>query len=156
MKYFLHLIICMLGITIPQAVSARELKPVSNIDFVRELYVRVNNTPLALISKREHEEIIKKRLKCYETTFQYSNRIEKCNLPYNNAIVRQARKAISSRPRIGLFVRNLVMCPIMYDLCSGKTNNDVERCIQFERQCIDYTLDNYWRDEPKRIILKKE
>ncbi len=155
MKYFLFTI-CILCITIPQDVSARKLKPISNIDFVRELYVKVNKTPPALVSKKKHEEIIRRRLKCYETTFQYSERIEKCNLQYNNEIVNQARKAIISSPQIGLFVRNLVMCPIMYNLCSGKTNNNRERCIQFERQCIDYTLDKYWRDEPHRIILNKK
>ncbi|XPV77542.1 MAG: hypothetical protein ACNI27_06420 [Desulfovibrio sp.] len=156
-KHFITLIlIFVFCLSIPTTITARELKPVSNIDFVRELYRKVNNTPPAQVSRREHERIIRDRLQCYESTFDYLERLQKCNLRYNKAITRQARTAIDAQPRIGLFVKSLIMCPIMYNLCSGKTDNDEERCIQFERQCIDYTLDHYWRDEPRRIILKKE
>ncbi len=152
----LALPLCLLFAALPLTVHAQDLNPISNIDFVRDLYIRVNNTPPSNISKKEHEAIIHRRLDCYEKTFEFTERIEKCNQQYNNDIVKQARKAVSSNPELGRFVRNLILCPIMYNICSGKTDNNVERCIRFERQCIDYMLDLYWRDKPKLIILKKE
>lgn len=117
----------------------------TNIDEVRDLYEKVNQTLVSSVSARENTQIIRDRLECYAVHNDYAARIRVCNNTYVKAIVKQARQEVKSRPDIGRFVKRVNLCPIMYNLCVGKTKNDQERCIEFERQCIDHMLDAYWR-----------
>ena len=97
------------------------------------------------VNAAENTQTIQNRLKCYEENHDYGQRIQICNNKYVKSLVRHARKGIHSRPSLGEFVLNVDMCPILYNICMGQTEDDKERCILFERQCIDYTLDMFWR-----------
>ncbi len=125
--------------------TARDLRGNSNINFVRELYRKVSATIPSVVNAKGNEEAIRSRLKCYEEYHEYSQRIHICNNAYTKKIVRLARESVRSRPSLGEFAYNVSMCPILHNLCMGQTENDKEHCILFERQCIDYTLDTFWR-----------
>lgn len=129
----------------PLASLAKDLRGNSNINLVRELYRKVSETIPSVVNARGNEEAIRSRLKCYEDYHEYSQRIHICNNAYTKKIVRLARESVRSRPSLGEFAAHVGMCPILHNLCMGQTENDKERCIQFERQCIDYTLDVFWR-----------
>ena len=128
-----------------RAVEAKDLTGNSNIQFVRELYNNVRDTMPSEVNAVENTQAIQNRLKCYEENHDYGQRIQICNNKYVKSLVRLARKGIHSRPNLGEFVLNVDMCPILYNICMGQTEDDKERCILFERQCIDYTLDMFWR-----------
>ena len=125
--------------------EAKDLTGNSNIQFVRELYNNVRDTMPSEVNAVENTQTIQNRLKCYEENHDYGQRIQICNNKYVKNLVRLARKGIHSRPNLGEFVLNVDMCPILYNICMGQTEDDKERCILFERQCIDYTLDMFWR-----------
>ena len=125
--------------------EAKDLTGNSNIQFVRELYNNVRDTMPSEVNAVENTQTIQNRLKCYEENHDYGQRIQICNNKYVKSLVRHARKGIHSRPNLGEFVLNVDMCPILYNICMGQTEDDKERCILFERQCIDYTLDMFWR-----------
>ena len=125
--------------------EAKDLTGNSNIQFVRELYNNVRDTMPSEVNAAENTQTIQNRLKCYEENHDYGQRIQICNNKYVKSLVRHARKGIHSRPSLGEFVLNVDMCPILYNICMGQTEDDKERCILFERQCIDYTLDMFWR-----------
>ncbi|MCH5144543.1 hypothetical protein [Desulfovibrio sp. UIB00] len=125
--------------------EAKDLTGNSNIQFVRELYNNVRDTMPSEVNAVENTQAIQNRLKCYEENHDYGQRIQICNNKYVKSLVRLARKGIHSRPNLGEFVLNVDMCPILYNICMGQTEDDKERCILFERQCIDYTLDMFWR-----------
>ena len=125
--------------------EAKDLTGNSNIQFVRELYNNVRDTMPSEVNAVENTQAIQNRLKCYEENHDYGQRIQICNNKYVKSLVRHARKGIHSRPNLGEFVLNVDMCPILYNICMGQTEDDKERCILFERQCIDYTLDMFWR-----------
>ena len=125
--------------------EAKDLTGNSNIQFVRELYNNVRDTMPSEVNAVENTQTIQNRLKCYEENHDYGQRIQICNNKYVKSLVRLARKGIHSRPNLGEFVLNVDMCPILYNICMGQTEDDKERCILFERQCIDYTLDMFWR-----------
>ena len=125
--------------------EAKDLTGNSNIQFVRELYNNVRDTMPSEVNAAENTQTIQNRLKCYEENHDYGQRIQICNNKYVKSLVRHARKGIHSRPNLGEFVLNVDMCPILYNICMGQTEDDKERCILFERQCIDYTLDMFWR-----------
>ena len=125
--------------------EAKDLTGNSNIQFVRELYNNVRDTMPSEVNAAENTQAIQNRLKCYEENHDYGQRIQICNNKYVKSLVRHARKGIHSRPNLGEFVLNVDMCPILYNICMGQTEDDKERCILFERQCIDYTLDMFWR-----------
>ena len=125
--------------------EAKDLTGNSNIQFVRELYNNVRDTMPSEVNAVENTQTIQNRLKCYEENHDYGQRIQICNNKYVKSLVRHARKGIHSRPSLGEFVLNVDMCPILYNICMGQTEDDKERCILFERQCIDYTLDMFWR-----------
>ena len=126
-------------------VGAKDLTGNSNIQFVRELYNNVRDTMPSEVNAVENTQAIQNRLKCYEENHDYGQRIQICNNKYVKSLVRLARKGIHSLPNLGEFVLNVDMCPILYNICMGQTEDDKERCILFERQCIDYTLDMFWR-----------
>jgi hypothetical protein len=123
----------------------RVIENKTNIAQIRELYKKVNETLPSVVNSKEHDEIIHQRLECYAMYDDYRSRISNCNNAYVKTLVEQARTTIKSRPDMGLFVSNVSICPVMYNLCVGKTRNDVSKCVVFEKQCIDYTLDTYWR-----------
>ena len=128
-----------------RAVEAKDLTGNSNIQLVRQLYNNVRDTMPSEVNAVENTQTIQNRLKCYEENHDYGQRIQICNNKYVKSLVRLARKGIHSRPNLGEFVLNVDMCPILYNICMGQTEDDKERCILFERQCIDYTLDMFWR-----------
>ena len=125
--------------------SGKDLTGHTTLQFVRNLYNMVRNTLPSEVNAEENTEAITSRLKCYEENHAFAQRIQICNNRYIKRIVYLARKGIRSRPDLGEFVLNVDMCPILYNLCMGQTENDKDRCILFERQCIDYTLDRFWR-----------
>ena len=147
-SHFLRLALLLTALLCPyteRAVEARDLTGNSNIQFVRELYNNVRDTMPSEVNAVENTQTIQNRLKCYEENHDYGQRIQICNNKYVKSLVRHARKGIHSRPNLGEFVLNVDMCPILYNICMGQTEDDKERCILFERQCIDYTLDMFWR-----------
>ena len=127
------------------AAWAKDLTGNSNIQLVRELYNNVRDTLPSEVNAAENTLTIQNRLRCYEENHDYGQRIQICNNKYVKSIVHHARKAVHSRPNLGEFVLNVDLCPILYNICMGQTEDDKERCIRFERQCIDYTLDIFWR-----------
>lgn len=142
------LVLCLLlffGLMILLASGYKEVEEKSNIEFARELYDKVNKTLPSVVSAKEHERIIRERLECYAIDSDYTRRIRVCNNLYAKAIVKQARDTLTSRPEMGKFVVNVNLCPVMQSMCIGITDNDVDRCVIFEKQCIDYNLDSYWR-----------
>lgn len=138
-------IVLFFGLIILRATDYKKIEHKTNIDFVRELYGKVNNTLPSVVSANENEAIIRDRLQCYAENNDYTRRIRMCNNFYAKALVNQARDTLTSRPDIGLFVANINLCPVMYNMCVGQTANNKEKCITFERQCVDYTLDTFWR-----------
>jgi len=145
MKRITGILAAALCLWLSASASAADLSGRSNIRVVRDLYDRVFNTLPSEVNAMENTEAIRDRLKCYEEKHEYLGRIQVCNNAYVKRIVALARASIRSRPNIGEFVLNVDMCPIVYNLCMGQTHQDKERCILFERQCIDYTLDVFWR-----------
>lgn len=133
------------GAVLASAAVAKDLSGSSNIGAVRELYDQVQRTMPSEVNAQENTEVIRERLRCYEKNHDYAERIQICNNAYVKNIVALARKAIRARPSLGEFVSNVDSCPVLYNLCMGKTEQDKSRCVLFERQCIDYTLDTYWR-----------
>lgn len=145
MKVLALCLALLLGFVVLRSTDYRSVAPPSNIERARQLYQKVNTTLASVVSAREHEAIIRERLECYAENSDYTKRIGLCNNLYAKSIVKQARESLTSRPEMGLFVKNISLCPVMHNMCIGKTNNDNERCVVFERQCIDYMLDSYWR-----------
>lgn len=141
-RYVLTIAFCLCFAT---TASAQDLKNKSNINLVRNLYHKVEKTNPSVVNAKENQETISARLQCYETHYEYSQRIQICNNSYIKNIVLLARKSIHSRPNLGEFVLNVALCPVINNLCMGQNENNREKCIQFERQCIDYTLDVFWR-----------
>ena len=125
--------------------EAKDLRGNSNLQLVRELYENVRNTLPSEVNAQQNTQAIRNRLACYEENHEYGKRIQICNNKYAKNIIQAARKAIHSRPSLGEFALNINMCPILYNICMGNTEGNKERCILFERQCIDYTLDIFWR-----------
>ena len=118
---------------------------------VNGLFCAVNATPPSTISVDENTAIIKRRVECFSQNFSYVRRVKLCMDDYQRDIVATARNNVSGRPEIGLFIKDVAHCPIMYNLCAGQADmkkKDLSRCIQFERQCIDLMLDRYWRGVP--------
>ena len=147
MRHVIRLVFCLalLGLCPAHAPWAKDLTGNSNIQMVRDLYSNVRETLPSEVNARENTQAIQNRLKCYEENHDYGQRIQICNNKYVKRIVHYARKAVHSRPNLGEFVLNVNLCPILYNICMGQTEDDKDRCILFERQCIDYTLDMFWR-----------
>ena len=145
MRILLVCIFLVIGAVLFWTKGYHSLDPKTNIEMVRELYDEVNNTLPSVVSSQKHTAIIRKRLECYEKNYDYTKRIRTCNNAYVKALVEQARKDIQSHPDMGNFVKNVNICPVMYSMCVGQTGNNVDRCIVFEKQCIDHMLDKFWR-----------
>lgn len=145
MRLYTCIIFSIICIVFAATAYAEDLTEKSNINLVRTLYGKVSQTLPSVINAEENEDIIRDRLACYEQYHEYAQRIRICNNAYIKRIVSGTRKAVKSRPSLGSFVLNVGLCPIVYNVCVGQTENDKERCIRFERQCIDYTLDTFWR-----------
>ncbi len=152
-KYMIYLglfLLCFLGLSLYSSnKTVLEHNSQENID---ELYNKVNATLPSFRAKKEFETIILDRIDCFESNVSYRDRINICLHEYRGDITDVAREFIAGRPQLGLFIENVSLCPIMYNLCQGQkdlqefeTNN---LCIRFERQCIDYMLDEYWRGLP--------
>lgn len=143
----IRLVLCLalLSLCPAHAAWAKDLTGNTNIQLVRELYSNVRETLPSEVNAEENTQAIQNRLRCYEENHDYGQRIQICNNKYVKSIVHNARKAVHSRPNLGEFVLNVDLCPILYNICMGQTEDDKERCIRFERQCIDYTLDMFWR-----------
>lgn len=135
--------VCCLGLAL--TAPARDIAEATNLQVVRNLYEEVRKTRASEINASENTQTIVDRLQCYERNHDYGQRIQICNNAYIKRIIYLARMSIHSRPDLGKFVQHVGMCPIQYNLCMGQTQNDKERCILFERQCIDHTLDVFWR-----------
>jgi len=147
LKIFLasFLATCLICSLMAVPAQARKLEQRTSIQEVRELYENVNRTRASEVNARENDAIIRQRLECYAEYADYTPRLRVCNNAYVKELVSQAREKVRSRPDLGWFVVNINLCPVMYNLCTGQTQNDRERCILFERQCVDYTLDRFWR-----------
>ena len=141
----LALCLALLSLCPAQVAWGKDLTGNSNIQLVRDLYNNVRDTLPSEVNAVENTQTIQYRLKCYEENHDYGQRIQICNNKYVKRIVHYARKAVHSRPNLGEFVLNVNLCPILYNICMGQTEDDKDRCILFERQCIDYTLDMFWR-----------
>ena len=143
----IRLVLCLalLSLCPAPAAWAKDLTGNTNIQLVRDLYSNVRDTLPSEVNAAENTLTIQNRLRCYEENHDYGQRIQICNNKYVKGIVHHARKAVHSRPNLGEFVLNVDLCPILYNICMGQTEDDKERCILFERQCIDYTLDMFWR-----------
>lgn len=145
MRIFFVCIFLVVGAVILGTKGYHSLEPKTNIEMVRALYEEVNKTLPSVVSSKEHVAIIHDRLECYKTNYDYTKRIRTCNNAYVKDLVEQARKDIQSHPDMGNFVKKINICPVMYSMCVGQTGNDVERCVVFEKQCIDHMLDKFWR-----------
>jgi len=146
MKWF-SLWVCAFCLLVTQSdpVHAGKINYVSDANMAREMYDRVNKTRPSAVNKKGHEAVIRSRLKCYAKHHDIATRIGTCNNLYTTELIRLARKNITAKPTLGKFVLSVRMCPIMYNMCMGKTKHDEKSCVTFERQCIDHVLDVYWR-----------
>jgi hypothetical protein len=117
-----------------------------NIDVAQRAYERISRVKPSKVGGAEFEEIIRRRLACYEETAFPLERFRVCGASYVDAIVRTARESVKSRPELGQFIRRVQYCPIIHSICTGE-HHDAESCVLMERQCIDATLDQYWRGE---------
>lgn len=114
------------------------------------LYDAVNDTLPASTNKNEIIKIIEDRLNCYKESHLYSWRSNVCITKYTDEIVQIGRKNLHSTPIIENFINTVVLCPVIFNMCiSAET---MERCEEFERQCIDFAFDNNWRGRDFFII----
>lgn len=127
----------------------------SNVDFARELFIQVAGREASSVNAIVNTRIINDRLSCYENNPEYVKRVSLCNDGYLKSIVNAARVEIHARPSLGEFIGSVRACPIMFGMCRG-AGNSVERCILFERQCIDYFLDVYWRGDWQSELKKQQ
>ncbi len=137
------LVVLVLGLAEAFA-AARDVQHVSDMDRIRKYYTRVNETLPSRTNATANETIIRNRLACYAEHADYNKRVKICNGRYTRDLVKSLRAAIRSQPDIGNFLVTVSVCPVIYNLCAGKTD-DEERCVLFERQCIDSALDIFWR-----------
>lgn len=116
----------------------------TEIQASQDLYNKVIKTRPSRVNAKAYEDIIKTRLGCFDDNYDFTTRMKVCNKQYALDIIKISRKTIQSRPRIGTFISYVTDCPIVSSICKGTDASD-EECIQLERQCIDFALDNYWR-----------
>lgn len=154
MRYRKILFAALLALFFMQGQVQAELSRYSteqDVDF-NSLFRDVNETPVSSIARDEFLGAIHNRIGCFGRNFDYINRITLCMSKYREEIVHTARKNISARPEVGLFIKNVAYCPIMYNLCQGKLDPrdpaSAELCVNFEHKCIDHMLDKFWRGMP--------
>ncbi len=116
----------------------------SNIDVAREMYREILETEPSLVNAQTNDEIIRARLECYDKNIDSEHRAKTCNKEYMMRIIAATREDLKTKPRLGEFIAAAADCPIMFSMCVGSGKN-IEDCITFERRCIDFCLDQYWR-----------
>ena len=116
----------------------------SNIEIARELYQKVEKTKIAQIYNDEYLKAIENRMECYVKYHTYEDRVNICSSDYQKQIIRIASKTANKRPMIGKFVMKINECPVMFNMCRGQQKT-VEECVVFEKKCIDFFLDKFWR-----------
>jgi len=121
-----------------------------HIDAALQSYAMVEKVKPSRIGAEDFRKVIRTRVQCYEQVTTPLERKKPCNITYVESIIRAARKNIKSVPEIGLFVRDVQYCPIMYNMCIGDMNSP-DYCIDYERRCIDRTLDKFWRGAPENV-----
>lgn len=124
--------------------AARAADKYPNIDAAIRMYEIVKLVKPSRIGAEEYEAIIRKRVQCYDLTTTPLERKRPCNITYVDAIIRTARDNLKAAPLLGLFIHDVQYCPIVYSMCIGE-HMDKNTCVTVERQCIDQTLDKYWR-----------
>ncbi|MDR0356577.1 MAG: hypothetical protein LBJ64_12710 [Deltaproteobacteria bacterium] len=135
----------------------------ASIPRLTSLYEGIENLHPSSLSP-ELMEIVKRRTDCYGES-PTSRLNGECNTRYLEDLIEVGRRNILSAPRIGYFLIDVKICPIMYSICMGEradlvcreiggemscTNspdNDV-RCTAVEAKCIDGVLDEHWRGAP--------
>lgn len=140
----LTLLAGLLAWTPPWTAEARAADKFPNIDAAVRMYEGVKLVQPSRIAGEEYETIIRKRVLCYDRATTPLERKRPCNITYVDAIIRTARDNLKSAPLLGLFIHNVQYCPIVYSMCIGE-HMDKDSCVTVERQCIDQTLDIYWR-----------
>lgn len=115
-----------------------------NIDAALQIYESSRRAEPSRVGREEFQTIIRERARCYKQMTEPLGRKRSCNIAYVDAIIRTAREKLKSVPELGLFIRRVQYCPIMYSMCVGE-NQNTEACVEVERNCIDITLDKYWR-----------
>jgi len=130
--------------------ALRKSSPTPHIDAALESYALVGKIKPSRIGAEDFRKVIRARVQCYEQVTTPLERKKPCNITYVEAIIHAARKNIKSIPEMGLFVREVQYCPIMYNMCIGEMSSQ-DYCIDYERRCIDRTLDKYWRGSPENV-----
>ncbi|MGD9638619.1 MAG: hypothetical protein AB7U85_06130 [Alphaproteobacteria bacterium] len=126
----------------------------SNIEIARELYVKVDKTILAQVNHKKYINIIEERINCYTKHHSYSERVNICSSDYQKNIIKVASEITNKRPMIGNFVIKINECPVMFNMCRGEQKT-IDECIVFEKKCLDYFLDKYWRGNWDSEIKEK-
>lgn len=124
--------------------EARAADKFPNIDAAIRMYETVMQVKPSRIGGEEYEAIIRKRVQCYDLITTPLERKRPCNITYVDSVIRTARTNLKSAPLLGLFIHDVQYCPIVYSMCVGE-HMDKDTCVTVERQCIDQTLDKYWR-----------
>lgn len=121
-----------------------------HIDDALRSYSQAGRVTPSRLGAEDFRDVVRKRVQCYEQITTPLERKKPCNITYVESIIHTARKHIRSVPEMGLFVRHVQYCPIMYNMCIGDMNQR-DYCVDYERRCIDMTLDKYWRGAPENV-----
>lgn len=130
--------------------TSQQASPTPHIDAALQSYAVVEKVKPSRIGADDFRKVIRTRVQCYEQVTTPLERKKPCNITYVESIIHAARKNIKSVPLMGQFVREVQYCPIMYNMCIGDMNPP-DYCIDYERRCIDRTLDKYWRGAPENV-----
>lgn len=130
--------------------SRARVSATPHIDEALQTYAQVAKVKPSRLGAEDFRAVIRKRVQCYEMITTPLERKKPCNITYVEAIIHAARKNVRSVPEMGLFVRDVQYCPTMYNMCIGDMNKQ-DDCVDFERRCIDRTLDKYWRGAPENV-----
>ena len=122
-----------------------------HIDEALQSYSQVAKVKPSRLGAEDFRNVIRARVQCYELVTIPLERKKPCNISYVEAIIHAARKNIKSVPQMGQFVREVQYCPIMFNMCIGEMNQQ-DYCVDYERRCIDKTLDKFWRGSPENVI----
>lgn len=129
---------------------SQKTSPTPHIDAALQSYSSVEKVKPSRVGAEDFRKVIRTRVQCYEQVTTPLERKKPCNIIYVESIIHAARKNIKSVPDIGLFIRDVQYCPIVYNMCIGDMNSR-EYCIEFERRCVDRTLDQFWRGTPDHV-----
>lgn len=129
---------------------SQKASPTPHIDAALQSYALVEKVKPSRIGAEDFRQVIRSRVQCYEQVTTPLERKKPCNIVYVESIIHAARKNIKSVPDIGLFIRDVQYCPIVYNMCIGDMNSR-DYCIDYERRCVDRTLDKFWRGTPDNV-----